>query len=142
MRRVSLVLGVAAVAVGAWSLRHVRTSTLLCTPHSTSTSGYGLSNGCLNQVWLEYLSFALILGGAIVATIAFMLLKRGRTAHREAGRPELRLLGTPGESPELRHLLGEQLTTLPAPTSAFDKDGIERIPHPRREQPGGSRQVS
>ena len=60
---------------------------LLCTPHSTSTSGYGLSNGCLNQVWLEYLSFALILGGAIVATIAFMLLKRGRTAHREAGRP-------------------------------------------------------
>lgn len=141
MRRVSLVLGILAVGVGAWSLRHVRTSSLACTPHSGGTGGYGLTSGCLNQVWLEYLSFALILAGAIVASIALMLMSRSRRheAQRQAPNAELRLLGTPGEDPQLRQQLAEGLTRLPVVEVEPETPGVERLPKPG---PRDTRQVS
>ncbi len=111
VRRVSLVLGILAVGVGAWSLRHVRTSSLVCTPHTGGTGGYGLSNGCLNQVWLEYSAFALILLGrssrrlrycscAAAATRSGRRPTRGFDSWAHLGRTPHSASSSPPDSPD------------------------------------------
>ena len=139
VRKISLVLGILAVGVGAWSLRHVRTSTLACTPHPGGTGGYGLTTGCLNQAWVEYSAFALILFGAVVASIALLLMRRGRDTRREAPNAGLRLLGTPGEDPAQRQQLAAGLTRLPVAEAEPETPGVPRLPKPGRRD---TRQVS
>jgi len=143
VRKISLILGIAAAAVGAWTLRHVRTAASACIPHTATTGGYGISNRCLNNVWLEFFAFALIIGGVGVALVALMLMRRGREVTREAQRPGLRLLGTPGEDPELKQQLAAGVTRLPTANEPLVPLGIDLLPRPatRGERPG-SRRVS
>ncbi|MFI5035626.1 MAG: hypothetical protein ACHQFZ_05420 [Acidimicrobiales bacterium] len=142
VRRASLVFGVIAAAVGAWALRHVRDSIAVCTPRPGG-GGFGLSSGCLHEVWLEYVAFALILAGLFAAGFAVLLMQRRRGGVREIDQPELRLLGTPGEDLALRRRVALRLGIAMNDDEALAPGVLLHLPDPAesRAQPD-TRRVS
>jgi hypothetical protein len=77
---------------------------------------------------LLYIAFALILGGFGLATLGLALTRRSRVAARSAGPGELHLLGTPGESPMLRHVLARRFASLVGSRSPHDPLEVEHLP--------------
>ncbi|MFI5035627.1 MAG: hypothetical protein ACHQFZ_05425 [Acidimicrobiales bacterium] len=106
MRRVALVLGLAAVVAGAIALHHLRVQSEHCVPPPPGTPGFGVSSSCINQVGLEFVCFAVVMVGLFTFAFALVLMNRDRNARQEYRRPERRAIGTPGEDPELRHRFG------------------------------------
>ncbi|MGH7175497.1 MAG: hypothetical protein ACREGR_04020 [Minisyncoccia bacterium] len=98
MRRTLLVLGLVAAAVGTWSLYRVHSEAVGCTLSSLQSPTFGASSTCLNQVWLEYTSFGVLLAGLFAMAIALLLMRRRSHAPAEASHRRYRYVGTPGEA--------------------------------------------
>ena len=98
MRRLAMALGLIAVAVGGWTLHHVRSQQATCVPHTAGSAGFGVSTSCLNQVGAEYISLGVIVVGIFVFLGALLLLNRERMTRRATADLEHRLVGTPGQT--------------------------------------------
>lgn len=95
-------LGLLAAVVGAWALHHLRDATNTCVPGVTHSEIFGVTTSCLNQVGLEYVSMGILLAGMFTFVFALLLMKKQRNSKSIAMDGGRRLIGTPGESPELR----------------------------------------
>ncbi len=103
MRRVSLLVGLAATGVGAWLLARSHAEATGCVAVPVSQPGFGASPGCYTQVWIGYAGFALFVGGLLLVATALLLIRRRQAAGVQTPRHRS-LVGTPGE---LRERSGE-----------------------------------
>ncbi|MGH7175496.1 MAG: hypothetical protein ACREGR_04015 [Minisyncoccia bacterium] len=116
MRRLVVVIGVAAALVGAWSLHRVRDEAASCQLHSVSKPGFGISSSCLDQVHLEYLAFGVLIAGLFVVAFGLLLMRKYRNV-KGLARGERHFFGTPGESPEFAQAMKDRYGSRPATSS-------------------------
>lgn len=97
MRRISLVLGLAAASVGALLFERAHSMVNGCSLAPASQGGFGADPGCATQVWVGYAGFALVVAGLMVAALALVVMRRRGDRVAVSARRERSLLGTPGE---------------------------------------------
>lgn len=101
-------LGLLAAGVGAWSLHHLRDQSSTCVPGVTRSEIFGISSNCVNQVGLEYISMGILIAGMFTFVFALLLMKRQRNSRLISPDGSRRLIGTPGESLEMRRRFSSQ----------------------------------
>ena len=120
-----LIVGAAAVIVGAWSLHRVRVETATCQNSSTYHPGFGVGQTCLDQVWYNYLGFGLMLAGLFTVGFALLMMRKHHNIKGISGDTARRLIGTPGEDLEVKEALRGRYEAAPATTKRQWRPGYD-----------------
>jgi hydrogenase/urease accessory protein HupE len=87
MRRVSIGLSLATLAVGIWLLTRVHHVTSVCSGTVSLTTGQGLNPNCMNMAAVYFLGFALTIMSLVVLAIALIsMAKKERYDRRRISR--------------------------------------------------------
>jgi hypothetical protein len=88
IRKITIVIALAAVAVGAVLITRAHSVTTACSSNGSPLTGAGLSSNCMNMVSFYFLGFALAIGGLVIMMLAlFAMGRREHGERRSAARP-------------------------------------------------------
>jgi hypothetical protein len=87
MRRVSIVMSLAALGVGVWLLTRVHEVSSVCSGTVSLTTGGGVSTNCMNQAATYFLGAALVMLSLLALAISLIsMAKRERYDRRRVRR--------------------------------------------------------
>jgi UPF0716 family protein affecting phage T7 exclusion len=80
-RRITIFLSLVTIAVGAWLISTEHGIASVCS--ANTATGLGIGAKCVSAVSSYFIGFALVAGGFVIFTLAFLLMaKRDKTIYR------------------------------------------------------------